>query len=123
VVGALRLAGASVVPLVSTGGSPDRRGLPDLLVGYRGWTVLIEVKDSEGKLRESQHEWARRWRGCPPLVVRSAHEALSALGMAAPAETETAPGHGARAPRASRSASAEEPTEHREQSDDYEHDE
>lgn len=84
VVKALRAVGASVVPLVSTGGGGwERTGLPDLLVGFRGETWLFEVKGADGKLRGTQVEWARKWTGCQPLVVRSASEALSALGIVA----------------------------------------
>lgn len=38
-------------------------GAPDLLVGFRGFNFLIEIKASGGKLRPSQRKWHREWRG------------------------------------------------------------
>ena len=79
IVEALRKAGASVECLHAVG-----KGVPDLLVGYRGSTVLMEVKDgskppSERKLRQNQQEWHTRWKGAKPFVVESIEQALEAL--------------------------------------------
>ena len=51
----------------------------DLLVGWRGVTVLAEVKQPPGprggtsdlgqRLRPSQRAFVERWRGAPPLVL------------------------------------------------------
>lgn len=66
-VKALRAAGASVVSLASIG-----RGCPDLLVGYRGMTFLVELKRdakaySSGTgarvAHENQVAFAAAWRG------------------------------------------------------------
>jgi hypothetical protein len=59
----LRQVGATVQPLHAVGG-----GVPDLLVGFRGQTYLIEVKDgrkppSARKLTPDQVEWHSAWRG------------------------------------------------------------
>lgn len=69
VVAALRKLGASVQPLHTVGG-----GVPDLLVGFRGQTWLIEVKDgakppSARTLTPDQEEWHAAWRGSPVAVV------------------------------------------------------
>ena len=62
-VAALRKLGCSVEPLHAVG-----KGVPDLLVGYRGDKYLIEVKDGEKppskrKLRPTQEDWHANWRG------------------------------------------------------------
>ncbi len=70
VVAKLRALGATVVesfkPL-------------DLLVGYLGVTMLVEIKGAPGprggrskrgqKLRDSQSDFIATWQGAPPLVV------------------------------------------------------
>lgn len=77
VVDALEAAGAKVERL-----HPTRAGIPDLLVGYRGALTLVEVKAKGGKcsaeqLAEHEH-WAKS--GVKVAVVRSAREALAAIG-------------------------------------------
>jgi hypothetical protein len=80
---ALRAVGASVTALIRVGD-----GCPDLLVGYRDETFLLEVKrplgarggTSRSKLEESQEEWIGSWRGRPVAIVRSPDEALEAIG-------------------------------------------
>lgn len=65
-------------------------GFPDLVVGFRGRTYLLEVKRAKGKLRASQVAFRDSWRGGPLVVVRTAAEALRAIGLedvAAQAET------------------------------------
>lgn len=93
---ALTRAGCTVTLLHTVGG-----GCPDLLVGVRGQTWLVEVKTPQEAARlargtshnrataERQAAWAAAWRGAPPLTVTGAREALSALGLApfGPAET------------------------------------
>jgi hypothetical protein len=69
VVAALRRVGATVQPLHAVGD-----GVPDLLVGFRGQTFLIEVKDgmkppSKRKLTPDQVDWHSAWRGGPVAVV------------------------------------------------------
>lgn len=84
IVAALRAAGASVVPLHAVG-----NGCPDLLVGYGGKNLLIEVKDETGRavnkgrdlskaLTKDQHKFHFFWQG-QLAVVWSAEEALSLL--------------------------------------------
>lgn len=60
-------------------------GCPDLLVGYRGATHLLEVKEksrkpSEKRLGLTQALWHAYWRGGQLVVVHSPEEALRAIG-------------------------------------------
>lgn len=80
VVKALRAAGATVQSLAATGA-----GVPDLLVGFRNSTYLLELKDgakppSARELTPDQIEWHMNWRGGPCTVVNSAEEALAFIG-------------------------------------------
>ena len=81
VVEALRAAGATVQSLAGVG-----KGVPDLLVGHQGHTLLMEVKDgdkspSQRKLTEDQLKWHREWRGGALAVVDGPEAALRALGV------------------------------------------
>jgi hypothetical protein len=59
IVSALREIGASVQLLASVGG-----GCPDLLVGWHGRNILIEVKDSpKAEFTAAQIIWWNDWRG------------------------------------------------------------
>jgi Holliday junction resolvase len=83
IVSALRKVGADVQSLAAVGD-----GVPDLLVGFRGQTVLIEVKDgqrppSERQLTDDQIKWHAAWRGGRCVVVGSVSEALAAIGVTA----------------------------------------
>jgi hypothetical protein len=73
IVDALRSAGCSVQTLASVG-----RGVPDLIVGYAGRNVLLEVKRGTGTSTADQVEWAAGWVG-QYAVVRSAEEAIAAV--------------------------------------------
>jgi Holliday junction resolvase len=78
IVDALRKAGATV-RIVSQG-----NGLPDLLVGYRGVTILMEVKDgnkvpSARKLTDAEDKFFREWTGGLLAVINSKEEALELL--------------------------------------------
>lgn len=75
IVEALRAAGASVQPL-------SAKGCPDLLVGYRGRTFLLEVKVGRARLTEDQEEWHETWEGQRVEVVRSVEAALQIIGAA-----------------------------------------
>lgn len=76
IVKALRRVGA-VVELLSM------HGAPDLLVGFRGVTYLLEVKTESGHLNKAQTDWARDWGGGCVHVVRTPIEALLAVGALA----------------------------------------
>lgn len=89
IVNALVGAGAVVTRL-------DGDGVPDLLVGYKGKTFLLEVKlplgvrggftrhrDHEGgrgDLTAAQVKWWDSWTGERAVVVRSPADALEAIG-------------------------------------------
>jgi hypothetical protein len=78
IVDALRKAGASV-RIISQGD-----GIPDLLVGYNGFTVLMEVKDgdkppSARKLTDAEQKFFNEWRGGMLFVVNSVEQALESI--------------------------------------------
>lgn len=78
IVAALRKIGASVQPLHAVGS-----GCPDLLVGWRGMTSLLEVKDgskppSARKLTPDQVKWHANWRG-QVAVVETIEQAIEAI--------------------------------------------
>jgi len=78
IVDAMRKVGA-VVRIISQGD-----GIPDLLVGYKGFTILMEVKDgdkvpSARKLTEAEQKFFDDWRGGMLAVVNSVEEALEIL--------------------------------------------
>lgn len=85
IVAALEAAGAYVQRLDEGG------GVPDLLVGFRGRTFLVEVKNPDAKgggkyntggrwLTKDQADWLADWRGEPPAQVTTPAEALAAIG-------------------------------------------
>lgn len=84
IVAALRAVGATVETLNGT-------GQPDLLVGFRGRTYLLECKEEHGRsgkghrrtktgLLASQEDWHARWKGAAPVIVTTPEEALAAIG-------------------------------------------
>jgi len=76
IVEALRAAGAQVQSLAAVG-----RGVPDLLVGFRGRLFLFEVKQLGAALTPDEARWHGQWGDDMPLfVVRSAEDALQKLG-------------------------------------------
>ena len=92
IVRALRAAGCSVTLLHGVGD-----GCPDLLVGARGRTVLLEVKRSEAAAASHvdsgprQARWRSCWRGGPILVVWSPETALAAVGVVPPSQESGPP--------------------------------
>lgn len=80
IVQALRAVGATVQHLHQVGA-----GCPDLMVGYRRRTFLLEVKDpaqqpSRQRLTPDEETWHRVWKGLPVETVRTVAEALRAIG-------------------------------------------
>jgi len=78
IVKALRDHGATV-RVVSQGD-----GLPDLLIGYKGETALLEVKDgdkfpSQRKLTTAEQKFFDEWTGGILVIVNSVEEALDVL--------------------------------------------
>lgn len=79
IVAALRKAGASVQSLAAIG-----KGCPDLLVGYNGFTVLMEIKAPDAPfgraaLTKDQIKWHSEWRGSSLAIVNSVEGALELL--------------------------------------------
>lgn len=74
IVAALRSVGATVQSLAPVG-----HGVPDLLVGFRGATYLIEVKTPTGKLTPDQIRWHGDWRGGVGICI-TADDALTYIG-------------------------------------------
>jgi len=75
---ALRDCAITVQPLHAVG-----QGVPDLLAGYRGVNVLLELKDGEAvpskqRLTVDEAEWHARWAG-QVAVVGSAEQAINAV--------------------------------------------
>lgn len=78
VVAALRKIGASVTPIHMVG-----QGCPDLLVGFRGRTLVLEVKDgakpkSARKLTDDEAVWFGNWKG-EAYVVETPEQAIECL--------------------------------------------
>ena len=73
VVAALRKIGANVLHLHREGG-----GCPDLLAGYRGRNVLLEVKMPGEEPNALQVKFIKEWRG-EVHVVRSPLEAIKVI--------------------------------------------
>ena len=78
IVRALESLGCTVQSLAAVGG-----GVPDLLIGWRGLNLLLEVKDggkppSERKLTPDQVRWHRDWRG-QVAVVETVDDAIQAV--------------------------------------------
>ena len=81
IVNCLRKAGATVQSLAAVG-----HGVPDLLVGFRGQTILMEIKDgkkspSQRQLTEDQMKWHGAWNGGTLAVVDNVEAALRVLNL------------------------------------------
>jgi hypothetical protein len=79
IVDALRKCGATVETTHTAG-----EGFPDICVGYRGKTYLIEIKDgllppSARTLTTPQKKWHAGWKG-HVCIATSVDEALAAVG-------------------------------------------
>ncbi|CAB4166587.1 hypothetical protein UFOVP1019_47 [uncultured Caudovirales phage] len=58
IVKAFRSMGATVLNLSAVG-----KGCPDLLIGYKNISVLVEVKSKTGKFTEPQLKFMEQWQG------------------------------------------------------------
>lgn len=89
IVKCLRRYGATVIDLAAAG-----QGVPDLLVGYAGRTIMLEVKNPATKRGQQgmsgkrtaarQQKFRDEWRGAPVYVVYTASEALAKLAEPKP---------------------------------------
>ena len=69
--------GSSVLNLSTVG-----RGCPDLLIGYRGKSVLVEIKrDSKATYTEPQIKFMQEWRGGPISRIDSVDAAIRLIKM------------------------------------------
>lgn len=73
IIAALRGCGATVIRL-------SDKGLPDLLIGVFGRTILAETKQRKGKLTPAQQEFVENWNGGEVWVIRSVEDALDMIG-------------------------------------------
>lgn len=78
IVEALRKCGATVQSLAMVG-----KGVPDLLVGYRGKNYLMEIKDgakppSRQRLTQDEIDWHANWRG-DVKTITSAEAAIEVV--------------------------------------------
>ena len=76
IVEALRKIGAVVWFIEAAYG---RAGLPDLLVGYKGRTYLLEVKMRKGRVSDEQRKFFETWPGGTAAIVHDVDEALGVL--------------------------------------------
>lgn len=81
IVEALRKVGATVHVTSHVG-----EGFPDLVVGFRWQTYLMELKDGDKppsgrKLTPDEKFFLDHWKGGPAVVVNDAAEALAVLGL------------------------------------------
>ncbi len=75
----LRSIGATVQSLADVG-----KGCPDLLIGFQGRNIVVEVKDgkktvSRRRLTPAEEEWQQLWRG-QVAIVTNLDEALAVIG-------------------------------------------
>ena len=77
IVKALRDAGATVVSLASM-----KHGCPDIMVGYNGETILMEIKrDAKAKFTPDQLDFMGKWKGGAISRVDSVDAAIRTLGI------------------------------------------
>ena len=77
VVKALRSMGATVVDLSAVG-----KGMTDLLVGFDGQTILLEVKSgADKKFTPQQIKFFAGWKGGPLHRVNSVQESIEVLKL------------------------------------------
>jgi len=78
IINALQGCGASVFRINPSGGR--RNGLPDVVIGIDGTTLLAEIKQPGGKLTDEQIDWHAAWRGAPVHVLRSVEDVGALVG-------------------------------------------
>jgi hypothetical protein len=75
IVQALRKAGAVVLILSNQG-----EGCPNILTGFRGNLMLMEIKSKGGRLTQDEKEFYSKWLPYM-VVVYSIEDALKAVGV------------------------------------------
>jgi len=77
IVHALKTFGATVVDLSGVG-----KGCPDLLIGFKGTTYLIEIKkDSKAKFTPQQLQFNELWAGGVIARIQTIDEAVALLNV------------------------------------------
>jgi hypothetical protein len=76
IVAALRAVGASVQHLHTVG-----QGCPDIAVGFRGQSYLLEIKMPGKALTKDEAVWHSKWRG-QVAIVYGVDDALMVIGAA-----------------------------------------
>lgn len=61
--------GASVIDTHALGD-----GFPDIVVGYRGFTALVEVKNGRNRLTDDERRARDNWLGGDWLIIRTVDE-------------------------------------------------
>ena len=79
IVDGLRALGVGVLDMSELG-----QGLPDIVAGVKGRTVLIEIKNAANSygrqgLTRRQARWAREWKGSSVVVASSLTDAVQAV--------------------------------------------
>lgn len=52
---------------------------PDMVIGYRGHTIIVELKTATGKLSAGQKYLAETWKGSPIRVWRTIDDVIADL--------------------------------------------
>lgn len=73
IINGLRQAGIAAHSIASVGD-----GIPDILAGYRGICVVLEVKRFKEEPTQKEREFAERWPG-PYCIVNTPVEAIEAV--------------------------------------------
>lgn len=55
------------------------KGVPDICIGYRSFTILAEIKSAKGKLNPLQTEWHFTWTGTPVVILRDTDDIAELL--------------------------------------------
>ena len=76
IVKAFRSMGATVLNLSTVG-----KGCPDLLIGYKNISVLVEIKSKTGKFTEPQLKFIEQWRGGPVNRINSVEGAIRLIKL------------------------------------------
>lgn len=81
IVNALKQAGAYVLDMSHVGS-----GFPDLIIGFRSETILMEIKNPKtayGRkgLNKNQLKWKESWTGGAYCVVDGVESALRMIGV------------------------------------------
>lgn len=75
IVKALRKFGCTVQCLHNVG-----HGCPDLVVGYKGINILMEIKVGDAKLTTQEQEWHGKWAG-DVVIARTPGHAIEIVRL------------------------------------------